>query len=204
MKPFNPDLKADLTAVGGIYIIIIGLSMWIHSNYKLQTELIQLKADYFQAKTLVVELDSTNTSLHEALISLNKSYDEVENKANYFQKLSGLKEDLRKQYSLEDQATGLALGWTESEWNYYANHRSAARGICGVMPLWDDYLHDLGIKPNSIEACIAIYNFYLDQTGSNTKAVKNYKGIESKKYEWLVKHTLYLRQYILKRLKDEQ
>ena len=202
MKPFNPDLKADLTAIGGIYTIIIVLSMWIHSNYKLQHELTQLKADYFQAKVLVVELDSTNTSLHEALISLNKSYDEVESKANYFQKLSGLKEDLRS-YSLEDQATGYALGWTETEWNYYATHNSAARGICGVMPLWDDYLHDLGIKPNSIEACIAIYNFYLDQTGSNTKAVKNYKGIESKKYEWLIKHTLYLRQYILKRLKEQ-
>ena len=202
MKPFNPDLKADLTAIGGIYTLIIILSMWVYSNYKLQHELTQLKSDYFQAKVLVVELDATNTSLHQSLISLNESYDEIQAEANYYKKLSGLREDLRG-YSLEDQALGLALGWTESEWNYYAKHNSDAQGICGVMPLWHPYLHDLGIKPNSIEACIAIYNFYLDQTGSNVKAVKEYKGIESKKYEWLIKHTLYLRQYILKRLKEQ-
>lgn len=107
-------------------------------------------------------------------------------------------------YSLEDQATGLALGWTETNWDYYAKHNSDAEGICGIMPIWHPYLQDLGIKPNSIEACIAIYNFYLDQTGSKSKAIREYKGIESKKYEWLIKHTLYLRQYILKRLKEPE
>lgn len=80
MKPFTPDLKADLTAIGGIYTLILILSMWIYSDYKLKHELYQLKSDYYQAKTVIVELDNTNTSLHQSLISMNEAYDDIESK----------------------------------------------------------------------------------------------------------------------------
>lgn len=109
-----------------------------------------------------------------------------------------------KFYSLEDQASAYALGWTETEWDYYAKHSSDAEGICGVMPLWNPYLKELNIKPNSLEACIAIFNFYKEQTGSTPKAIKEYKGVESKKHMWIVFHTLYIRQYILKKLKEKE
>lgn len=72
------DLRADLTAVGAIYILGITLVCWLNSHYKLQSELSSLKAEYHQAKIAVVELDTTNTSLHESLISMNKAYDELE------------------------------------------------------------------------------------------------------------------------------
>lgn len=196
------DLRADLTAVGAIYILGITLVCWLNSHYKLQSELSSLKAEYHQAKIAVVELDTTNTSLHKSLISMNKAYDDLEEEKKYFQKLSGIKEDLRS-YSLEDQASAYALGWTETEWDYYAKHSSDAEGICGVMPLWNPYLQELNIKPNSLEACIAIFNFYKEQTGSTPKAIKEYKGVESKKHMWIVFHTLYIRQYILKKLKEK-
>lgn len=108
-----------------------------------------------------------------------------------------------KHYSLEDQASGLALGWTESDWDYYATHNSDARGICGIMPEWDPYLAELNIDPNSIEACIAIYNYYLDRTDSKSKAIKHYKGIKSKRHMWQVQRTLEVRQFILKKLKED-
>ena len=198
---FKPDLKADLTATGAIFTLLVCAYMWASSAYHSHQHIAHLQSQLLQAKTIAVELDQTNDSLHSTLQQLNTAYDELEAEANYHRKLSNLKEDLRI-YSLEDQASGLALGWTESAWNYYAIHNSDARGICGVMPEWDPYLAELNINHNSIEACIAIYNYYLERTDSKAKAIKHYKGIKSKRHMWQVKRTLEVRQFILRKLKE--
>ena len=199
---FKPDLKADLTATGAIFTLLICAFMWASSAYQSHSQLAKLQSQLVRANSLLIELDSENDDLHEALAGLNAAYDDKESEANYFRKLSNLKEDLRI-YSLEDQASGLALGWTESTWNYYATHNSDARGICGIMPEWNPYLAELNIDPNSIEACIAIYNYYLDRTDSKSKAIKHYKGIKSKRHMWQVQRTLEVRQFILHKLKEQ-
>ena len=196
----HEELKADLTAVGAIFILLVVLVMNFVSQQKLSNELYKTKVDLLTAKVIAVELDKENDGLHEALAGINAAYTDLENESNYWKKLSNIK-DLLRQYSLEDQALGLALSYTESSWNYNAKHNSSARGICGVMPLWDPYLKERGINPNSIDACIAIYNFYLEQTDSNSKAIKEYKGIKSKRHLYLVKRTLEIKKVILKELK---
>ena len=199
---FKPDLKADLTATGAIFTLLICGFMWASSAYHSHAQLAKLQAELQTAKHLVVELDSENDGLHEALAGLNQAYDDKEAEAKYFRKLSNIKEDLRN-HSLEEQASGFSLAWTESEWDYYAIHDSDARGICGIMPEWDPYLAELNINPNSIEACIAIYNYYLDRTDSKSKAIKHYKGIKSKHNLWIIQRTLEVRQFILKKLKED-
>lgn len=199
---FKPDLRADLTATGAIFTIIVCSFIWVSANFQFAKQLEQLHSGLFTAKSLVVELYTENVQLHSSVVYLNQAYIDSQAEAKYYRKLSNLKEDLR-QFTIEDQASGLALGWTESNWDYKAKHNSSARGICGVMPLWDPYLAELKINPNSIEACIAIYNFYLDQTASKTQAIKKYKGIESKHNLWIVKRTLEVRTYILHKLKED-
>ena len=194
------DLKANLTAVGAIFILIIIVTTTFISQQKLYNELYNTRVELFNTKLEVEELDKKNDNLHEALIGINAAYTDLENEANYWKKLSNIK-DLLRQYSLEDQALGLALSYTESSWDYNVKHNSLARGICGVMPLWDPYLKERGINPNSIDACIAIYKFYLEQTDSNSKAIKEYKGIKSKRHLYLVKRTLEIKKVILKELK---
>jgi hypothetical protein len=199
---FKPDLKADLTATGGIFTILICGFIWASSAYQSHTQLAKLNSQLLTAKHLVVDLHKENQQLQSSVLYLNQAYLDSQAEAKYYRKLSNLKEDLR-QFTIEDQASALALGWTESNWDYKAKHNSSARGICGVMPLWDPYLAELKINPNSIEACIAIYNFYLDQTDSKTQAIKKYKGIESKHNLWIVKRTLEVRTYILHKLKED-
>lgn len=59
--------------------------------------------------------------------------------------------------------------------------------VCGVKPLWNDYLVEQGIEPNSILAGYTVYQYYLDKTNSETKALKEFKGIESKKKLWIIR-----------------
>lgn len=59
--------------------------------------------------------------------------------------------------------------------------------VCGVKPLWNDYLVEQGVEPNSILAGYTVYQYYLDKTNSETKALKEFKGIESKKKLWIVR-----------------
>lgn len=199
---FKPDLKADLTAVAAIFTLLILIPFGYHTYSSSVKHAQQLELQLSATTDLVNDLYEENSDLHYALSELNKSYDQVEADLKYYRKLSGIKESLRK-HSLEEQATGLALGWTESEWNHFATHNSSAQGICGVMPIWDPYLADLNIDPNSVEACIAIYNYYLNQTKSQVKALKEYKGIESNKHMWIVRKTLEVRSFILHKLKED-
>ena len=59
--------------------------------------------------------------------------------------------------------------------------------VCGVKPLWNNYLVEQGIEPNSILAGYTVYQYYLDKTNSKTKALKEFKGIESKKKLWIIR-----------------
>lgn len=107
-----------------------------------------------------------------------------------------------KNYSLEEQALGLALCFTESSWNYNANHQGLYSNICGNKPHWTPYLNELGIEANSIEAGIAIYKHYKEKNnGSRFLALKDYKGIKNPKNYYIINSTLQLREIILQRLK---
>ena len=46
--------------------------------------------------------------------------------------------------------------------------------VCGVKPLWNNYLVEQGIEPNSILAGYTVYQYYLDKTNSKTKALKEF------------------------------
>ena len=77
--------------------------------------------------------------------------------------------------------------------NYNADHGDNGKtiGICGVIPkYWNQYLKSQNIKVNSLQACYAIFNKLREEHKTTTGALKAYKGIESKKKEWIVKKVL--------------
>lgn len=150
-----------------------------------------------KTSSLASEIIAKNIELHKRDIRILELSEEVE----YYQKITNIKEYLRG-YSVEEQALGLALCFTESSWNYNANHQGPYSNICGNKPHWTPYLNELGIEANSIEAGIAIYKFYKNKNnGSRFLAIKEYKGIKSQKNHYLVHSTLELREIILKELK---
>ena len=193
----------ELTITGLIFSGIILVGMYLNSQYKTNKEMNELQSNYFQAMSVAIELNEENQSLHNALISMNLAYDELEQDTIGLNKLIKIKESLRG-YSIEEKAMGLALSWTESTWRFKVDHKSEAEGICGVVPrFWSDYLSSRGVDINSVSACIEIYNFYKEQHNGNRKeAIKAYKGIENNTY--LIDRTLILRDRVLKILKDNK
>ena len=150
-----------------------------------------------KTSSLASEIIAKNIELHKRDVRISELSEEVE----YYQKITNIKEYLRG-YTVEEQALGLALCFTESSWNYNANHQGLYSNICGNKPHWTPYLNGLGIEANSIEAGIAIYKFYKNKNnGSRFLAIKEYKGIKSQKNHYLVHSTLELREIILKELK---
>lgn len=75
---FKPDLKADLTATGAIFTLLICGFMWASSAYHSHSQLAKLQSQLSRANSLLIELDSENDGLHEALAGLNQAYDSVE------------------------------------------------------------------------------------------------------------------------------
>ena len=59
--------------------------------------------------------------------------------------------------------------------------------MCGVNPIWYDFLDEQGIERNSILAGYTVYQYYLNKTGSETEALKGFKDIETKKKVWIVR-----------------
>ncbi len=109
-----------------------------------------------------------------------------------------------KNYPLEEQATALAVGFSESGWNYDADHQGEYSNICGNKPYWDDFLAEKNIPTNSLEACIVIYKHYKEKNnGSRFLALKDYKGIKNPKNYYIINSTLQLREIILQRLKND-
>lgn len=81
----------------------------------------------------------------------------------------------------------LVICYSESGLNYDAIHQGKYKGICGVVPeYWEDYLNELGLDYNSVAGGYAVYQYYLDKTGKNSSALKEFKGIDSKKKTWII------------------
>lgn len=101
-------------------------------------------------------------------------------------------------YSKNDQILGLVLAFSESSLDYNVKHPgNIAQGICGVTPSWNDFLRERQIPKNSIKACIEIYNHLLSEHDYNhRKALKNYKGIKSKRNMWIVDKVLKTKQLV--------
>lgn len=80
MKKTKPqELNLDLLiAIGTIFTLLIVLSTWFTTHIELKTKLEVATSKAQQAEATIQELSTTNLSLHSSLISLNKSYDELE------------------------------------------------------------------------------------------------------------------------------
>ena len=150
-------------------------------------------------QSLTSEVFDKNLEIYE----LQTSIETLEEDIQYYQKLVNIKEHLRS-YSVEEQATALAVGFSESGWNYSADHQGEYSNICGNKPYWDDFLAEKNIPTNSLEACIVIYKHYKEKNnGSRFLALKDYKGIKNSKNYYIINSTLQLREIILQRLKND-
>ena len=193
----------ELNAVGAIFTLIIGSGMYFQDVQLQKKKIQELENDYKVAKKIVIELDSTTKEMQSTMSDIIRAYDVMRDDMQDVQTLLKIKDNLRG-YSIEEKAIGLAIAWTESTWNFNANHKSDAEGICGVIPdFWQEYLNAKGIDVNSVAACIEIYKFYKEENkGSKEKAIKEYKGIENNIH--LIERTLQIRDKILKILKESK
>ena len=75
------------------------------------------------------------------------------------------------------------LCFSESSFNYEANHQDLYIGVCGVNKnLWNDYLEQRGIHYNSLKAGLEVYKFYLKVNNGNKKnAILEFKGVQKSK-----------------------
>ena len=104
----------------------------------------------------------------------------------------------------EDVYFFLALAFTESTLDYYVNHNDngATVGPCGtVLFYWEDFLKEQNISPYSIRSCEAIYNEYLAKYKTPYLALKKYKGIKSKKKEWIIRKVLRIQKELARKYK---
>lgn len=195
-------MKTDeITAVGAIYAFFIMIGLYLYLNHTQTQTTLKLQSKLLETQHLAIQLHKETQMLESTVFTLDNEISKLTEDLSYYQSLVNVKETL-KDYPLEEVAMGLALAWTESSWRYNVDHNSSAEGICGVIPkFWESYLNEQAIELNSVEACIAIYKYYLDQTGSPSRAIKEYKGIESSKYQYLVSKTLGIRDLILSNLK---
>ena len=176
----------------------------------LTLQLIMTSIDNYKSIKTIQNQHSTIQSLTSEVFdknleiyTLQTSIETLEEDVQYYQKLVNIKEHLRS-YSVEEQATALAVGFSESGWNYDADHQGEYSNICGNKPYWDDFLAEKNIPINSLEACIAIYKHYKEKNnGSRFLALKDYKGIKNPKNYYIINSTLQLREIILQRLKND-
>ena len=184
----------EITAVGAIFALIIISAMYLVTYFKAEKRLSFLEKESFKAKTVAVEQYEKAKILEYKLEKLEIDIEEIK-------PLIRIKDELRS-YSIQEKAIGLAIGWTESTWNYNANHQGLYTNFCGNMPwYWDKFLEEKGVGSNSAAACIEIYNYYKEIHGSRYDAIKAYKGIKYNTY--LIDRTLYLKEIILKILTEE-
>jgi hypothetical protein len=193
----------ELNAVGAIFTLIIGTGVYFKDNYIQNKTIQQIQSNYYEAKRLVVQLDSEHKETQLMVQDLTRAYDSMRDDMQEVHTFIHIKDNLRG-YTVEEKAIGLAIAWTESTWNFNAKHKSDAEGICGVIPeYWEEYLNSKNIDVNSVAACIEIYKFYKEENnGSKEKALKDYKGIKNNTY--LIGKTLRLRDKILKILKESR
>ena len=208
-KQNNTDITQDILPLALMFTILVYLlfiyPMQITNKNKAYSELLEAK------ETAIYYYDLAY-SHEEAVMALNASLDEKEyiiaelqKKLNdpELSKLIKIKEDLRS-YSLEDKATGIAIGWTEGGLRLNPNHgdNGFTQGPCGVTEYHVDYLHRLGLNRFSYASCIEIYKLYKDQnSGSKELAIKSYNGI--KKNTYLIEKYNSVRARVIKILKEK-
>lgn len=188
--------KDELNVVGSIFTLLVLSSMYLSTSYKQSLAIKKMKKSYDDSMIIIQELKKENDANKEELYKLKEDIKDVE---VYIQ----IKDELRK-YTIEEIAIGLAIAWTESNWNFNIIHNSDARGICGVIPdFWEDYLDSKNIDVNSVAACIEIYKFYKEENdGSRIKALKKYKGIQNNVH--IINKTLKIRDKIYNILKESK
>ena len=208
MKQHNDNIQSDILPLAlmftiAVYLITILPAQIIKGN-KVYSELLEAK------ETAIYYYDLAYAH-EEAVMDLNASLDEKEylivelqKKLNdpELSKLIKIKEDLRS-YSLEEKATGIAIGWTEGSLRLNPDHKDNGftQGPCGVTEYHVDYLHSLGLNRYSYASCIEIYKLYKDKhSGSKYEAIKSYKGIKENTY--LIKRYESIRKRVLTILKD--
>ena len=209
MKQHNDNIQSDIYSLALMFIIAVYLitilPMQLLNKNKAYQELLQAK------ETAIYYYDRAN-SLEDSVVSLNDYIDKqdsiiisLQNKLNdpELSKLIKIKEDLRS-YSLEEKATGIAIGWTEGSFQENPNHKDNGftQGPCGVTEYHLDYLHSLGLNRFSYASCIEIYKLYKDKnSGSKELAIKSYKGIKQNTY--LIEKYNSVRARVIKILKEK-
>lgn len=195
------DIKADLTAVGAIYILIVLLStyIFIHIENTKQFQILQNQLITIQQELVKTQEDLS--MMEENTKSLNEYADTLEYQLKDLHKLETIRRELRN-YTTEEKSVGLALYWTEGNWERYPDHKDNGytQGGCGVTPFWNTFLAEKGISKYSIEACIEIYKYYKEKTKSQYDAIKEYKGAE--RNTKIVDHTIKLKNKIKSMLKS--
>lgn len=99
---------------------------------------------------------------------------------------------------LDRRALAIALAYTESNLTYGIKHNiPTVRGICGIdTKYWKEELNKNNIKVDSLNACIYVYDRYLDRYDSKYMAIKKFKGIVSKDNLWIVDRVLEIEKEI--------
>lgn len=195
-------MKNDkITAVGAIVALVIVLAMYLATQYKTHKKLALLEKENFEAKAIAVEQYSKAKLANAELKNLEAKLKKLETDIEEVKPLIRIKDELRS-YSIQEKAIALAIGWTESTWNYNANHQGLYTNFCGNMPwYWDEFLEKKGVLSNSVGACVEIYKHYKKRYGNKYAAIKAYKGIKNNTY--LIDRTLYIKEIILKILTEE-
>ena len=208
MQQQNQDIQNDLFPLALMFIIVFYLIFILPTQLvkvnKLSSELLQAK------ETAIYYYDRAN-SLEDSVVSLNTYVNEqdsiiisLQNKLNdpELAKLIKIKDDLRG-YSLDEKATGIAIGWTEGSFEEDPDHKDNGftKGPCGITEYHIEYLSELGIDRYSYASCIEVYKLYKDKhSGSKYEAIKSYKGIKENTY--LIKRYESIRAKVIKILKD--
>ena len=208
MKQHNDDIQSDILPLALMFIIAVYLltilPVQLLNKNKAYQELLQAK------ETAIYYYDRAN-SLEDSVVSLNTYVNEqdsiiisLQNKLNdpELAKLIKIKDDLRG-YSLDEKATGIAIGWTEGSFEEDPDHKDNGftKGPCGITEYHIEYLSELGIDRYSYASCIEVYKLYKDKhSGSKYEAIKSYKGIKENTY--LIKRYESIRKRVLTILKD--
>ena len=208
-KQNNTDITQDILPLALMFIILVYL-LFIYPTQIIKGN--KVYSELLEAKETAIYYYDLAYAHEEAVMDLNASLDEKEylivqlqKKLNdpELSKLIKIKEDLRS-YSLEEKATGIAIGWTEGSFRLNPDHRDNGftQGPCGVTEHHVDYLHSLGLNRFSYASCIEIYKLYKDKnSGSKELAIKSYKGIKQNTY--LIEKYNSVRARVIKILKEK-
>ena len=204
----HDDIQSDIFSLALMFIIAVYLI------FILPVQLLNKNKAYqelLQAKELTIYYYDRSNSLEDSVVSLNDYIDEqdsaiisLKNKLNdpELSKLIKIKDDLRG-YSLDEKATGIAIGWTEGSFEEDPDHKDNGftKGPCGITEYHIEYLSELGIDRYSYASCIEIYKLYKDKhSGSKYEAIKSYKGIKENTH--LIKRYELKKKKVLTILKD--